>query len=125
MPTVGFGQLGPAIGLAATAMFSALVAGAQDQHTIELVPQIPHSLAATSVSFSADGARVLKTIKLWDAATGALLRPFEGPFRPSQFGCVLAGRSRAAGTPRSECGTQQRGRSLPCSLAATTVSGSL
>jgi WD40 repeat protein len=42
-----------------------------------------HSLRVASVAFSPDGAHVLsgsgdKTIKLWDAATGVLIRTFEG-----------------------------------------------
>lgn len=46
---------------------------------IEIVPQIGHSSQITSVAFSPDGARMLsgstdKTVKLWDVATGALLR---------------------------------------------------
>ena len=58
-------------------------AGAQDRQKIEIVPQLPHSSPVQSVAFSADGARVLSgsfdtTAKLWDAATGVLLRTFEG-----------------------------------------------
>ena len=42
-----------------------------------------HSDCGHSVAFSADGARVLsgsqdKTLKLWDAASGQLIRTFEG-----------------------------------------------
>lgn len=48
---------------------------------IEIVPQIPHSGAIKSFALSTDGTRVLSgsedgTMKLWDAATGALLRTF-------------------------------------------------
>jgi WD40 repeat protein len=62
-------------------------ARAQDEPKIEIVPTIPHSAAVVSVAFSPDGARVLsgsgdKTIKLWDAATGALIRTFEGHVGP-------------------------------------------
>jgi len=44
---------------------------------------VGHSGGVTSVAFSPDGTRVLsgsgdKTIKLWDAATGALIRTFAG-----------------------------------------------
>jgi WD40 repeat protein len=56
---------------------------ARDRHKIEIVPSIPHSKAVTSVTFSPDGASMLSgswdsTVKLWDAATGALVRTFEG-----------------------------------------------
>jgi WD40 repeat protein/uncharacterized caspase-like protein len=50
---------------------------------IELVPEVPHTLPVTSVAFSPNGKLVLsgsedKTLKLWDASTGALVRSFEG-----------------------------------------------
>ena len=61
-------------------------AGAQDRPRIEVVPRIPHSSDVRSVAFSPDGARVLSghfgrgntEVRLWDTATGALLRSFEG-----------------------------------------------
>jgi WD40 repeat protein len=57
---------------------------AKDRAKTEVVPNIPHSDGVTSVAFSPDGARILSsgghdnTIKLWDVATGALLRTFRG-----------------------------------------------
>src|SRR5438445_126706 len=59
------------------------LASAQDRPKIEIVPNLGHSGLVFSVAFSADGARVLsgrrdKNIKLWDAATSALIRTFEG-----------------------------------------------
>jgi WD40 repeat protein len=56
---------------------------AQDTSKIDLVPSIPHSERVTLVALSPDGTRVLsgsidKTIRLWDVATGVLLRAFEG-----------------------------------------------
>jgi WD40 repeat protein len=58
-------------------------AQAQNKSKVEIVPQIPHADSVLSVAFSPNGARVLSasvdtTIKLWDAATGALLRTFAG-----------------------------------------------
>src|SRR5262245_47914287 len=76
------------LGLAAVIVLVAILgagaqAPAQDRARIEVVPTIPHSEQVTSLAFSPDGGRVLsgsedKTAKLWDTATGALLRTFEG-----------------------------------------------
>jgi WD40 repeat protein len=55
---------------------------AQVRSKIEIVPQILHSDTVRPVAFSPDGKRILsgsndKTIKLWDIATGHLIRTFE------------------------------------------------
>jgi WD40 repeat protein len=74
----------PVLGLVLLAMLGGVApACAQNQHKVGVVPNTPHSVRVTSVAFSPDGARVLsgsadRTIKLWDAATGAMLRTFEG-----------------------------------------------
>ena len=52
---------------------------AQDRAKIEVVPMLGHTSSVRSVAFSPDGARVLsgsddKPVKLWDAATGTLIR---------------------------------------------------
>jgi WD40 repeat protein len=58
----------------------AFQAAAQDKPKIEVVPQIGHP-SVSSAAFSPDGRHVLSgggDLKLWDAASGALLRTFEG-----------------------------------------------
>ena len=65
------------------AMLVGSQASAQDRAKIEVVPYIPHTSSVRSVAFSPDGTRVLSgsgdnTLKLWDAATGALVRTFQG-----------------------------------------------
>ena len=54
---------------------------------IEIVPNVPHSLAVSSLAFSPDGRQALSggmdsTVKLWDIATGRLLRTFIGHSEP-------------------------------------------
>jgi WD40 repeat protein len=85
MRTVWLCRVGPAIGFAALAIFAGTPqASAQERpKKIEIVPNIPHSEGVTSVAFSPDGTRVLSgsqdsTLKLWDAASGQLIRTFEG-----------------------------------------------
>jgi WD40 repeat protein len=56
---------------------------AQVKQKVEIVSQLGHRGALISVAFSPDGARVLsgsadRTLKLWDVATGALIRTFDG-----------------------------------------------
>jgi WD40 repeat protein/uncharacterized caspase-like protein len=55
---------------------------AQQRVKIEAIPKLGHAGDVSSAVFSADGRYVIsgcldKTIKLWDAATGALIRTFE------------------------------------------------
>ena len=77
-------RLGSALCLTVLAIVSsAHQLSAQDRVRAEVVPRIPHSAPIYSVAFSADGSRVLtgsqdSMIKMWDAATGALVRTFEG-----------------------------------------------
>jgi WD40 repeat protein len=64
-------------------MVFATNAVAQARHKVEIVPSIGHTHEINSVAFSPDGARLLsgsadKTIKLWNATTGSLVRTLEG-----------------------------------------------
>jgi WD40 repeat protein len=75
----------PALALALLLLQNA-EAAAQERAKIEIVPNIPHTLGIQAVAVSADGTRVLSSggdgsVKLWDAATGRLLRTFEGHSR--------------------------------------------
>jgi len=54
---------------------------------VEIVPNIPHAMGVSSAVFSPDGRLVVSsgmdsTVKLWDAATGRLLRTFIGHAEP-------------------------------------------
>lgn len=64
---------------------SAFQARAQDKGKIEVVPQIGHWGDVHAVESSPDGTLVLsagdRTLKLWDAASSALLRTFQHPAR--------------------------------------------
>ena len=58
-------------------------ASAQERPKIEIVPNVAHSGAVMSVTFSPDGARIAvagadKAIALWDATSGQLIRSFRG-----------------------------------------------
>lgn len=68
-----------AIDVLATAPAGAQATSDGDQLPIEIVPITPHSSGVKSVAFAPDGARVLSAdddggIKIWDGATGRLLR---------------------------------------------------
>ena len=96
-------------------MLLALVAPlrAQDAAKIEIVPMLGHSVAVFSVAFSSDRGRVLsggdKTVKLWDSATGVLIRTFdigqsraairERPLWPCQLTHHARLGARPGGTP--------------------------
>ena len=62
------------------------MAEARAETKTEIAPQIAHSAKVVSVAFSPDGRQVLSgssdhTVKLWDAATGELVRTFVGHVR--------------------------------------------
>src|SRR5262249_12061620 len=70
--------------------------GGQDLPKIEVLPTIGHTSAVTSVAFSPRCFRVLSgsydnPLRLWDPATGALVRTFEGHTQEdrSSLGAVM------------------------------------
>ncbi|UGX93643.1 caspase family protein [Bradyrhizobium barranii subsp. barranii] len=71
------------LALLLVALFPAPASSAQDTRPIEILTQVPHSRGISSAAFSRDGTRLLSgseddTLKLWDAATGRLIRTFVG-----------------------------------------------
>jgi WD40 repeat protein len=76
---------GPAACLVAAAVWHGSLpsAQAQDGHAIEVVPALTHSSGVNWNAVSKDGAFALtgasdSTVKLWDVATGRLVRTFQG-----------------------------------------------
>ncbi len=76
-----------ALALFASLLLLAEGAGAQDRPKVEIVPSIRHSRMITSVALSPDGTYALSggwdnTLKLWEVATGRLLRTSYGHASP-------------------------------------------
>ena len=86
-----------ALVVAALLLESAVAGPAQAQRgvaNLDIVPQVGHSSAITAVAFSADESMLATggtEIKLWDTATGILLRTFEPrePVRDLRFDAGL------------------------------------
>ena len=80
-----FSRHGLLIGSAVlTLSLLAEVANAQDRAKLEIVSAIGHSAAAGSVAFAPDESRALSrsidhAVRVWDTATGRLLRTLDGP----------------------------------------------
>src|SRR6266571_4731341 len=73
----------------------ATVVTAEQQPKIEVVPVIGHADTVSSVAFAPDGASVLsssgdRTLKLWNVATGQLIRSFTGHRVPSPLEDVVS-----------------------------------
>jgi WD40 repeat protein/uncharacterized caspase-like protein len=69
--------------LAALPFLTSGGAAAQGNPKVEVVAQLGHSISVSPVAFSPDGRSTMSgsqdnTIKLWDVATGRLLRTFQG-----------------------------------------------
>jgi WD40 repeat protein len=69
--------------LLASSFVACGIAMAQDRVKVEVVPQVGNSSWVHSVAFSPDGRTALSgsadhTLKLWDVATGKLVRTLEG-----------------------------------------------
>ena len=92
----------------AVALAGVFQAAAEDKSPAEVVPQVGHSSDVWSVAFSPDGRFALSastdtTMKLWEIASGKLLRNFTGhaegvlrwPFHP-----MAISRCQAATTKR-------------------------
>ena len=67
----------------AVALAGVCQAAAEDKVPVEIVPQMGHSMSVTSVAFSPDGKTALSgsadnMVKLWDLATGRVIRSLEG-----------------------------------------------
>jgi len=67
--------------------------GAQDKPATEIVQPLPHTSDVRSVAFSPDGNLIAsgssdKTVKLWQAATGILVRTFRGHSDPVTDVCA-------------------------------------
>src|SRR5262249_7972100 len=64
------------------ALIWAAAASAQDRARVEIVPNNPHTGVVTAVAVSPNGTRVVSAsgdeIKLWDLASGQLIRTFLG-----------------------------------------------
>ncbi len=76
-----------AIALFASPLLLAEGAGAQDRPKVEIVPSIRHSRMITSVALSPDGTYALSgawdnALKLWEVATGRLIRTSYGHASP-------------------------------------------
>jgi WD40 repeat protein len=132
MRVVGHCRLGLAVRLALLAVLvGAPQAWAQDRSRIDITPQIPHTDMIFSVAFSPDGTRLLSgsedgTLKLWDAASGLLIRTLEGHAGSVKSVVFSSDGTRivsGAVVPRSGSGTQRMAATWLPLLAVLVASG--